>query len=368
MYAYPNAVTSRPMFDAIRQRLGHGTIGIASGFPQEFEVASLDASQPASTPSAGLPDPTASNRAPYGAVTVPMPPPRPSYGFDEKANIPDTDAKPIIAAPQPGAAPPAMPLPAAPAPATAPSPVANGPAAGKEAGGSDFMKAWQALGESGIGDQGLALAAGLLSAPGTTGWARAFDLMGRAGTTKASTDLARTELALKQRKLAQETGALKGNAAIIKRAFPNLTDEEAAAQGSNSTAVSEALKILRDPNHGRENDPAVIRARAQAQAEGAAAGKPEKAKWRQVQTPDGGTMLYNEDDPTQNQMLVQGQPVRPATEEELQRFGIAPGQGVKMTAKDGPVAIGTPPRPQAQTFERPDGTKETRVLNSRTGQ
>ncbi len=92
---------------------------------------------------------------------------------------------------------------------------------------------------------------------------------------RVATDLAQAELALKQRKLAQETGALQGNAAIVKRAFPDLSDAEALSAGSNSSLVTEALKIVRDPNHGRDSDPSLIRARAQAQAEGAAAGQPQ---------------------------------------------------------------------------------------------
>lgn len=281
-----------------------------------------------------------------GAMTVPLPPTRPPEFSTAEADTPAPGAQPIMAAP------------AAPAGST-PAVASEGPSFG------DTLR--KGLKEN--GDYLGALGAGLLSSPTWAGGISAgIQLASKGEKDRAVTDLAKAEHGLKVRKLAQETGALSGNAALLKRAYPGLSDQEAMAQASNSSALTEALKIVRDPNYGRENDPAFIRERAKAQAEGSEAGKPEKAKWRQVQTPDGGTMLYNEDDPTQNQMLVQGQPVRPATEEELQRFGIAPGQGVKMTAKDGPVAIGTPPRPQAQTFERPDGTKETRILNPRTGQ
>ncbi|WP_198580540.1 hypothetical protein [Methylorubrum sp. DB1722] len=294
-------------------------------------------------PRAGLVDVSPSPRP--GAMTVPLPPSRPAEFSTAEADAPAPGAQPIMAAPA--------------APASAPAAAPDGPSFG------DTLR----KGLRDNGDYLGALGAGLLSSPTWHGGvAAAMQLASKTEKDRAVTDLAKAEYGLKARKLAQETGALSGNAALLKRAYPGLSDQEAMAQASNSSALTEALKIVRDPNHGRENDPAIIRQRAQAQAEGSAAGKPDKAKWRQVQTPDGGTMLYNEDDPTQNQMLVQGQPVRPATEEELQRFGIAPGQGVKMTAKDGPVAIGTPPRPQAQTFERADGTKETRVLNSRTGQ
>lgn len=331
---------------------GFGQIAAPSGDAMESPApAQASSPAPAAEPvrqavpqRAGLAD-VASPARP-GAMTVPLPPARPSEFSTAEADLPAAGAQPIMAAPQAG-------------PAQTPAAAPEGPSFG------DTLR----KGLKDNGDYLGALGAGLLSSPTWSGGvSAAMQLASKNERDRAVTDLAKAEHGLKQRKLAQETGALKGNAAILKKAYPNLSDEEAMAQGSNSSAVSEALKILRDPNHGRENDPAIISLKAKAQAEGAAAGKPDKAKWRQVQTPDGGTMLYNEDDPTQNQMLVQGQPVRPATEEELQRFGIAPGQGVKMTAKDGPVAIGTPPRPQAQTFERSDGTKETRVLNSRTGQ
>jgi len=298
----------------------------------------------APAPRAGLAD--VAPPSPGGAMTVPLPPARPTEFSTTEADLPAAGAQPIMAAPQPG-------------PAPAPTAAPEGPSFG------DTLR----KGLRDNGDYLGALGAGLLSSPTWAGGvSAAMQLASKNERDRAVTDLAKAEHGLKQRKLAQETGALSGNAALLKRAYPGLSDQEAMAQASNSSALTEALKIVRDPNHGRENDPAFIREKAKAQAEGADAGKPEKAKWRQVQTPDGGTMLYNEDDPTQNQMLVQGQPVRPATEEELQRFGIAPGQGVKMTVKDGPVAVGTPARPQAQTFERADGTKETRVLNPRSGQ
>jgi len=332
---------------------GRMPIGAPQGFApvaeSEADVQRLERATgmvPQSTapkPRAGLVDVAPATRS--GAMTVPLPPARPAELSTSEADLPAAGAQPIMAAP---------------APTVASSPAApEGPSFGDR-----LMK-----GLKDNGDYLGALGAGLLSSPTWHGGvAAAMQLASKSDKDRAATDLAKVELGLKQRKLAQETSALTGNASFLKKVYPGLSDQEAMAMGSNSSALMEALKISRDPNHGRENDPAVIRAKAQAQAEGAEAGKPEKAKWRQVQTPDGGTMLYNEDDPAQNQMLVQGQPVRPATEEELQRFGIAPGQGVKMTAKDGPVAIGTPPRPQAQTFERSDGTKETRVLNSRTGQ
>ena len=135
-----------------------------------------------------------------------------------------------------------------------------------------------------------------MSTPGFgNGLAAGFQNAQKAEQQRAVTGLAQAELGIKQRKLAQETAALSGNASVIKRAFPNLSDAEAVSAGSNSGQVTEALKILRDPNHGTgvpagyrqrpdgqgyepipgsEADPNVIRTRAQAQTEGATAGKP----------------------------------------------------------------------------------------------
>ncbi|WP_187276744.1 hypothetical protein, partial [Methylobacterium sp. WL93] len=148
------------------------------------------------------------------------------------------------------------------------------------------------LGDAGVGDQMMAFGSGLMSKHGFgAGAAAGFDNMQRASKDRAVTDLAKADLSLKQRKIAQETAALGGNAAIIKRAFPTLSDAEAIAAGSNGGQVTEALKILRDPNHGRENDPAIVKARAQAQAEGTAAGSKDDVQI--VTRPDGSIAAVN---------------------------------------------------------------------------
>ncbi|MEE7468828.1 hypothetical protein MOF7_00700 [Methylobacterium oryzae] len=122
----------------------------------------------------------------------------------------------------------------------------------------------------------MSLGAGLMSTPGWGAGAGAgIKAYQEAAPRRAAADLARAEYGLKVQKAQQEAGALTGNAAILKRAYPALSDAEAQAQASNGSTVTEALKILRDPNHGRDSDPAVIRAKAQAQAEGSAAGKPD---------------------------------------------------------------------------------------------
>lgn len=203
-------------------------------------------------PRAGLVDVAPAPRS--GAMTVPLPPARPAEFSTAEADLPAPGAQPIMAAPA--------------APASAPAATPEEPSFG------DTLR----KGLRDNGDYLGALGAGLLSSPTWHGGvAAAMQLASKTEKDRAVTDLAKAEYGLKARKLAQETGALSGNAALLKRAYPGLSDQEAMAQASNSSALTEALKIVRDPNHGRENDPTVIRARAQAQAEGAAAGKPDEA-------------------------------------------------------------------------------------------
>lgn len=196
---------------------------------------------------------TPAPRPPSGAMTVPLPPARPAEFATSEADLPAAGAQPIMAAPAAPASTPAAP---------------EGPSFGDR-----LMK-----GLKDNGDYLGALGAGLLSSPTWAGGISAgMQLASKSENDRAATDLARVELGLKQRKLAQETSALGGNAAIIKRAFPSLSDAEATAAGSNTGIVTDALKRLQDPNYGRENDPAFIREKAQAQAEGTAAGKPDES-------------------------------------------------------------------------------------------
>ncbi|GJE29811.1 hypothetical protein [Methylobacterium organophilum] len=230
---------------------------------------------------------------------VPLPPQRPDdLSVPSEADVPARGAVPAMgqmtppapAAPAPSAAAAVVPV------AGAPAPAATAPAASGQDGPSFGDRLLTGLRNN--GDYLGALGAGLLSAPTWAGGVSAgMQLASKSDKERTATDLAKVELGLKQRKLAQETGALAGNAAIIKRAYPSLTDAEASAAGQNSAMVAEALKIQRDPNHGTgvpagyrlgadgrsyepipggEADPASIRARAQATAEGSAAGKPDE--------------------------------------------------------------------------------------------
>ncbi|MGG3814206.1 hypothetical protein ABEV34_21540 [Methylorubrum rhodesianum] len=238
---------------------GRMPIGAPQGFApiaeNEADVQRLERATgmvPASSspaPRAGLADVAASSQP--GAMTVPLPPARPPEFSTPDADAPAAGAVPIMAAP--AAASPASPQ--------------------EPSLGDRFLK-----GLKDNGDYLGALGAGLLSSPTWAGGISAgIQLASKGEKDRAVTDLAKAEYGLKARKLAQETGALKGNAAILKKAYPFLSDEEAAAQGSNSSAVTEAFKVLRDPNHGRENDPAVIFEKAKAQAGGANAAKPDES-------------------------------------------------------------------------------------------
>lgn len=346
-------------------------------------------------------------RLPSDAVEAPLPPARPSkFGFGgdaldptvtrpitpppmvpPQADLPAPGARPIAAPPY--GAPSAAPTP--PATGTSPEPAArpSAPAsAGSEGPGFLDKLATGIRANSGLlTDLGM----GLMSTPG---WGQGIAVGLKANREneqkRAVTDLAKAEYGLKLRKIAKEEGGENATvSALVRKGYSqqDATDLVLAAAGGNREGLQNALNnaFRKDPEVGSgyqydrttqqasfipggSQDPAVQEREAAAKARGTDAGKPDKTKWVQAHGPDGSTVLYDEADPSRNQMLIPGQPVRPATEEELQRFNIAPGQAVKMTAKDGPVPIGTLPRPQAQTFERADGTKETRVLNPRTGQ
>lgn len=223
------------------------------GAPQGFSGTSGQV-QPAEAPVAGL-----------AARAVPLPPQRPGDLFSSgEADLPAPGAVPVIARGASQDVPAAAPV-AAPS-ASTPSADAQGPSFGDR-----LMK-----GLKDNGDYLGALGAGLLSAPTWAGGISAgMQLASKSDKDRAATDLARVELGLKQRKLAQETSALGGNAAIIKRAFPNLSDAEATAAGSNGGIVTDALKRLQNPNYGRENDPAFIMEKAKAEEAGKQAAKPD---------------------------------------------------------------------------------------------
>ena len=338
---------------------------------------------------------SAGARLPSDAVEVPLPPARPAtFGFGgdapdptaprpmtpppmapRQADLPARGAQPIAAPPQAGIGMPAPGQEPAGAPAS-PAPSSAAPAAAE--GPSFFDKLMGGIRENSglLTDLGM----GLMSTPG---WGQGIAVGLKANRDneqkRAVSDLAKAEHALKLRKLAREEGADNITAKTISERL-RIPYEQARGLASNKEFVNaflnrnfnapEGWERKEDgslaPTPGGPQDPAVIGKRAEVQAAGTAAGNPPKSKWSQIKTPDGGTILYDESDPAKNQLSFPGQPTRPATAEELQQYGIGPGQPAKMT-KDGPVLLNAP-RPQTQTFERLDGTKETRVLNPRTGQ
>ncbi|WP_430913905.1 hypothetical protein [Methylobacterium sp. sgz302541] len=231
--------------------------------------------------------------------------PQTDQGQAPQAAIPVAPAP--AAQPMPLAPPVARATPPAPdpapttgsAPSAAPSPIAQPPAKAADAGGESggFLKAWKALADTGLGDQALAFGAGLLSAPGGEGWGKAFDNLSRVSATSATTDLAKQKLAQEQAKLARETaGENATRQYLLGKGFdPNLAT---AAMSSPIVLQSVLAQMNKDPSRvtiggniyelkpgerpgasnmlgSAEASPDAVRAKAQAQAEGTAAGKPD---------------------------------------------------------------------------------------------
>lgn len=285
MTASPLAPGANLSPEDLARLFGRMPLGAPQGFApiaeSEADVQRLEASTGMVPQRAGLAEPAPLPQS--GAMTVPLPPTRPSDMSTAQADIPAAGAKPIMAPPQAGLASP-VPGPAPSSPGTAPA----APASSEEPGFLDKVMGGIRSTDGLLTNIGI----GLMSTPGW-GQGVAVGLRGHQTAQKERevTDLARAELDLKQRKLAQETGALSGNASFLKKVYPGLSDQEAVAMASNSSALTEALKISRDPNYGRENDPSVIRAKAQAQAEGAAAGGNDSVQI--VTRPDGSVIAVN---------------------------------------------------------------------------
>ncbi|MEG9527953.1 MAG: hypothetical protein MIL41_19670 [Hyphomicrobiales bacterium] len=153
-------------------------------------------------PPAPAPQGEDADEAPAPAArAVPLPPARPA-GFTSLADAAAAPAnsfdpltgQPVSGSPKPVGAPPAA------------APV-------KPADDHSFLKAWQSLGNSGIGDQLLALSAGLLSGGGAEGWSRGISGMLAAGQNAGKADLerakAQAELSKQQRELAGQNQTAK---------------------------------------------------------------------------------------------------------------------------------------------------------------
>ena len=197
--------------------LGRAPLGPAQSF------APPDAPQPAQPTAPQAPDVVPAEMKPS-----PLPPPRPP----SLAGRPAEPSAPVT--PDPVATTGAI-TPAPLAPARAPEPAENGGAAG-------FARKWKDLADTGIFDQGLAFAGGLLSAPGGEGWGKAFDNLSRVGATTAATDLAKTKVLMEQQKVVRENAALTANGRYVQSKIPGISPEQALAFGGNSTFMNELLK------------------------------------------------------------------------------------------------------------------------------
>lgn len=225
--------------------------------------------------------------------TVPLPPARPLTFGAIGAPAPSPDMPAPSAVPASGQMPAAVAAPAATAPASAEPWLGDRLGSGldtfRKNGGFDL------LGNIGIG---------LMSTHGFgNGLAAGLRLDQDAQTKRAATDLARAEYGLKARKLAQETVSENQTAKLISGKLGIPLEQATAFAGNadfvnsflrNSYGMPEGYTRAQDgslaPVPGGEKDPATIRARAQAQAEGAAAGKPDDPKLVDVPQPDGTTV------------------------------------------------------------------------------
>lgn len=248
------------------------------------------------------------------------PEPRVTGALPQPAPVPSAPAAVPPAAPAMPAPPasPAEPSAASVQPVNSFDPLSGQPVSGspkpvgtasapKAEGGFDFGSALSRMNQSGLADQLIAIGAGILSGRNFgEGLGQGLSNAQRAATAAAAGQL-------QQLKLQREQAALTGNAQILKRAYPNLSDSELAAMATNSGNVTTALQILRDPTHGMPKTPEQIQAEAraaaagsmeggakpldrikgeaQAQAEGSAAGSPDNVQI--VTRPDNSIIGVN---------------------------------------------------------------------------
>lgn len=171
-----------------------------------------------------------------------MPPPPPQAGGPVAA---DFVPPPMPPQAQPQSAPAPQ-----PAPGPRPAPETTGSFRGAPASGGGFL---DALSRPSVYNTLLGIGTGLMSTPGLgQGFAAGIGNASQLNRQQSISDLANAELALKAHKLRQEEMALGGNAALIKRAYPTLSEQEARSAAGNGTLVTEALKRVSDPNAGRQ--------------------------------------------------------------------------------------------------------------------
>lgn len=253
-------LSSDEMDARLRARAGQGAFGISGVDPTAAAAMQMPGGpSPGPFGFGALPGPSAAMAR--ESIPKPVRPAAlPATSSDEDPPVPLPPERPAEFGPRAGDAP-------APAPAATSAPA--------QAGTPGLDKFLNGLGAS--SDILIGIGTGLLSTKGFgQGLASGIKSGVALQNSTAATDLARAKQAVEQQKLARETQSITANAGLVKRAYPGISDEQAAALAANASNVQEALKIIRDGNHGRENDPAVIRMKAQAQAEGAAAGKPDE--------------------------------------------------------------------------------------------
>lgn len=259
----------------------------------------------------GLPAP-----APQGVGAFP-----PSFGFGSMPTPPAASQRVAAVAPPVRGPSPAPALDAAPAPTPVPPPPARPPefaapaqadmpavgavpAQGQaapiaEKEGPGFGAILSKLGDAGIGDQMMAFGSGLMTRRGIgPGIAAGFDGMQKAAKDRAATGLATAEMDLKRQKLAKE--AQGENATRTWLLGKGMSGDLATAAMSSPAVLQSVLSQMnKDPSRvtiggniyelkpGQRPDasnllgpaeagPDTIRDRAKAQAEGAAAGKPDE--------------------------------------------------------------------------------------------
>ncbi|MFF9549418.1 RNA-binding protein [Methylobacterium fujisawaense] len=235
-------------------------------------------SRPEPPVTGALPQPAPASAAPAGAAPVapaarPAPAPAPAAAPGSGDGMqPVNSFDPLSGQPVSGS----------------PKPIA--PAQGaKPEGGFDLGSALSRMSQSGLSDQLIAIGAGILSG-------RNFgEGLGQGLSNAQKTATAAAANQLQQLKLQREQAALTGNAQILKRAYPNLSDSELAAMATNSGTVTTALQILRDPTHGMPKTPEQMQAEARAQAAGTMEGgaKPLDRIQAEAQAQSAGAMSGN---------------------------------------------------------------------------
>jgi len=298
------------------------------GAPQGFSGTSgtiVSPEEPAPEPVRAAPGRSEPELAGLASGIAPLPPTRPDDAALSAAAAPagadrSTPVVPQADRPAPGAVPVMGQAPSAglAAPALAAGALGASPAAGSGAAapaapasaaepsfGDRFLSGAREFRASGGFDYLGNIGAGLLASPTWAGGLAAGTQLAQKGEVqRAATDLARAEYGLKANKLRQETARENQTAKVIATKL-GIPLEQAAAFAGNTDFVNSFLRnsygmpegYTRNadgslsPISGGEKDPATIRGRAQAAAEGAAAGAKDDVQL--VTQPNGSIVAVN---------------------------------------------------------------------------